>query len=149
MKMKTFLYIILVLMITLFALSRGVHEGIIMTQNQDVMHTGELDGLKGHTWFPIYHIINTIPYIILAGAVLLWTNIRKNLNLFFYISIMFIMWEFYEIAHTFTRTGTVIPVYEHINFLDMISFRIRGMGLYLLHIFRMAIIVVSLIFSRR
>jgi len=131
-KMKKYLLLFFGILI---GLNRGFEQGMIMVQNQDIMHVFEYSGLRGHLMFNWFHLINLLVLIssIMFGILI----IKARLNFLYIIGILILLWSFSEFGYNIARYNSLIINHEHINFLDLISVNLTGFKVYLVHILRM------------
>jgi len=108
------------------AYSHGIHEGMIMTQDYDIMHNYAYPGVRGHNWFGWYHAISSGRniFFILLGSCLFSTIIFTGIIVVSKLipGIFFLVWELAEVGYAQARGGKPIyyhhdEPYEHIYFL--------------------------------
>jgi hypothetical protein len=127
---------VLILTAVLYGLLRGLHEGMIMSMTGDALHTGVIEGVRGHVGFGDYHLIGIAGIVLTAvlfTAVLFW---RPRPMLI--IGGMLLMWEATEIGYAFARTGWPVAAWEHVNFFDMVSIELLGWQVWATHAVRTA-----------
>ena len=121
----------------LFALVRGIHEGMIMTRIGGHYNVKRESGVRGHRWKPVYHAIGGAPYLFLALALL---SIQpRQLSAAYAVFLSFAIWENTETGFNVSRYGRPAIEYEHINFFDLYSRVVVGRGVYALHVGRIAL----------
>ena len=121
---------ILTLLIVIFlGVLYGFREGMVMTQSHDFASTTAFSGVRSHTAFPFYHTINTLYNVLLIISIIILYKDLRFMSLGSYIFMLsglsITAWRFSEIAYSISRYGRW-KRYEHVNFLDIISFRLRN-----------------------
>ena len=141
------IYILLFIFIAFEAAYRhGSHEGMIMIQFSDSMHSGQFaEGVRGHDWFGCYHLISPCRNLvfILVGAMIVMVIIISGVIPILKVipAIFFFCWELAEIGYAEARGGRMIykhngEPYEHVFLTDWIEWKVAGKRVYWLHIFR-------------
>lgn len=136
----------LIICIIIFGLFRGIDEGMTMIMSGDIMHTGLLDGIRGHAWFDWYHAISAVPY--LALFVIAWIVFKSRWRWLYYIGLLVLMWEFTEIGENIARYHIFWPPHEYVNFFEILKINIDGLGFWVLHAARLIISIPLLIIYR-
>lgn len=132
----------LIPLIIIFGLSRGIDEGMTMIMSGDIMHTGILDGIRGHAWFDWYHTISAIPY--LALFVIVWIMIRNKWRWLYYLGLAVLLWECTEIGELVARYGWHWPLHEHVNWFDVVRFNVDGAWFVVMHVVRVIVSAVMI-----
>jgi len=137
----TIFFIIVCLIAAYF---HGIHEGMIMTQDCDLMHNFAYPGVRGHDWIDLYHVLSPgrdMLFILLGfslAATMLFVGfigIARVLP-----GIVFGCWELAEIGYAMARGGRVIfrsrgTPYEHVYFL-FFDRKVTGRWVYIVHALR-------------
>jgi len=120
----------------LYGLMRGMHEGMVMIMPGDPLSTGAAVGVRGHAGFMDYHLIAVVGIALTAALVAqaIWWRPKPLLI----IGLVLILWEATELGYAFARAGWPIAGWEHVNFIDLVSFELRGYSVWALHIIRAA-----------
>ena len=119
----------------LFGLSRGLHEGMIMTEG----------GVRENEAFYLYHFLGVLVYIAFGYLIYLVTMKHRWPRILYMIGMLFIIWECTEIGYSVAKSNTFIHNYEHVVFADLYSFYIYGWYVYLLHAFRTVMATIFII----
>ncbi len=138
----------------------GIHEGMIMVQDFDLMHNRYppliilgFPGVRGHDWIDWYHVISPgrdALYILLGFSLATtmlfvgFTGIARLLP-----GTALLCWEFAEVGYAMARGGRTIfrsrgAPYEHVYFIVSIQ-KVTGQWVYSLHAFRIVIAITLLI----
>lgn len=110
--------------------ARGLHEGMVMSMAGDIMHTGALDGVRGHAGFESYHQIGAAAVVLMVIAALLAALWRPRWLV--YAGLAILLWEGTEIGYSIARWG-MVAAYEHINVMDVVSVRLYGWQVWAMH----------------
>lgn len=122
-------------------LLRGNREGVVMTKRGDehyIPRPNE-EGVRCHAWFGWYHayvglgdvmliafgvalVVVPLGWWVLEWAARFWMHHPALLLLALTIG-----WACYELAYPFARFGALVNPYpEHVNFFEIVRFRVRG-----------------------
>jgi len=128
----------------LFGLLRGMEQGMIMSRAGDAFHAGAIPGVRGHVGFGYYHAVDTLVVVLFCVLVLelLWRRPRWM----FIAGLAFLVWEATELGYNFSRYSILVPGYEHIDFMDLLSIELHGWKVYMLHYIR-AVTSISLLIA--
>lgn len=114
----------ILLLTILFGLARGLYEGMVMFPG----------GVREHVAFWTYHVLGLAIFI--ACIRLVYLIYIKKIHWMYLAGLLLILWECTEVGYMIARTDISNMTYEHIAFLDIISYTITGLPLWILHIVR-------------
>jgi hypothetical protein len=96
------------LLIALWAVFRGVDEGIDMHQPTN----------RVHWWYRHYHMITNLrdifAFTVGAAAILAMRDILTLSGLFIILSTFPLAWQIVESSYAYTRYGNIVPDYENL-----------------------------------
>lgn len=123
---------------SIFGALWGIRQGMIMSMTGDVMHTGFIEGVRGHEWFRWYHAVGVAMMAAFALSMLaagdFWCEWKSALII---AGAGLIAWELSEIGYMIARWGE-LRLYEHLTIIDVVSTELRGGLAYAAHMFRLA-----------
>lgn len=128
------------LLFAFFGFLRGLHEGMTMIQEFDIMAVDSPNqwdkGVRCHVWFGKYHTIETFTrliHIIMGGMIVYFLP-----NLSIVVGAFTLYWEFAELGYSYARYKTFIP-YKGENIFGL-GFVIKDKNvLRIFHLFRIMI----------
>ena|GEM_PF-4434073 len=113
----------------LLGLSWGLLQGMIMFPQ----------GIRNHAAFGWYHTFFLA--MMLAFASLFLDMKKQWRNILLLLGCLILVWEFSEIGYSIARYD-IKSLYEHIVFLDLISWHLTGFNVALLHFGRLLISII-------
>jgi len=134
----------------LFSITRGVDEGMTMIKPMDAGHLNEFGdpmgkhefGIRGHRWFRWYHTIGVIEFTSLG---LLCYLIPLWFSWLMLACVLLILWEFIELAYSFTRNKVLIADYEHIVLFRNVGIYLEYPQNFYLHAGRLCVILCTML----
>jgi len=134
----------IIILTILFGILRGFKEGMVMIKPYDEMYAIKHleSGVRCHKWFKYYHLISV--FMLFAFAVLCFILSKDLPSIMYLIGLLLLLWMATEISYGYARWQRIITNYEHINFMDIFSIKLRGWEVYLLHILRIVVAITLL-----
>lgn len=117
----------------------GFRQGMIMSMAGDAMHTGAIEGVRGHVWFGWYHAIGVVMMAAFVWTVAEtgWTWRNSWQSGLVIAGTVLIAWELSEAGYTIARWGE-FRLYEHLTLIDVVSIELRGWTALMAHTVRTA-----------